>query len=186
MLLLLLLSLLVLSTGSDARRIRKRGLNHKVGLLTSPLTFVSLHVWVCVASLLYLLVSRLFSEKQKSVEVGERSQCYSTVPALLQRAGFTLREQFCGGGESWSGWPQTWVSDEDRAQSKQDRGVNEQSALSHVPQLKQEIEVIHAEIWTNKRLIQLLNHCFSKQQVSWALRLETVCSQGNKIHWPTN
>lgn len=34
----LLLSLLVLSTGSDARRIRKRGLNHKVGLLTSPLT----------------------------------------------------------------------------------------------------------------------------------------------------
>lgn len=36
-LLLLLLSLLVLSTGSDARRIRKRGLNHKVRLLISPL-----------------------------------------------------------------------------------------------------------------------------------------------------
>lgn len=34
---LLLLSLLVLSTGSDARRIRKRGLNHKVRLLISPL-----------------------------------------------------------------------------------------------------------------------------------------------------
>lgn len=33
----LLLSLLVLSTGSDARRIRKRGLNHKVGLQTSSL-----------------------------------------------------------------------------------------------------------------------------------------------------
>lgn len=34
----LLLSLLLLFTGSDARRIRKRGLNHKVRLLNSPLS----------------------------------------------------------------------------------------------------------------------------------------------------
>lgn len=40
---LLLLSLLVLSTGSDARRIRKRGLNHKVGPPASPLTRGDVH-----------------------------------------------------------------------------------------------------------------------------------------------
>lgn len=46
---LLLLSLLVLlSTGSDARRIRKRGLNHKVGLLTLHLTFC-MSVWFFVS-----------------------------------------------------------------------------------------------------------------------------------------
>lgn len=51
----LLLSLLVLSTGNDARRIRKRGLNHKVGQLTSPLTFVG----VC-GFLLYLFFVAAF------------------------------------------------------------------------------------------------------------------------------
>lgn len=51
--LVLLVSLLVLTTGSDARRIRKRGLNQKVGLLSLPeylflCTYEGVKFFLCV------------------------------------------------------------------------------------------------------------------------------------------
>lgn len=91
----LLLSLLILVTGSDARRIRKRGLNHKVGLLTSPLRLF-MSVWLCLALCCGLLGNTI------EVEVVESSQYYSAIPALSQRASFTPFGRFCGGGERWS------------------------------------------------------------------------------------
>lgn len=57
----LLLSLLVLSTGSDARRIRKRGLNHKVGLQTSSLRLF-MGAWL---SPIYLMADRRIVLKWK-------------------------------------------------------------------------------------------------------------------------
>lgn len=61
----LLLSLLILSTGSDARRIRKRGLNHKVRLLTSPLM---LFMGVQLSSMYFRTYFRIFSRKLITVQ----------------------------------------------------------------------------------------------------------------------
>lgn len=83
--LLVLLSLLVLSTGSDARRIRKRGLNHKVGHITSP--------FYCTYECVYFSVSGLFRESFK-VEVGESSQHCSTMSARLQGGTLSCQGSF--------------------------------------------------------------------------------------------
>ncbi|GLD68398.1 WAP four-disulfide core domain protein 1 [Lates japonicus] len=62
---LLLLSLLVLSTGSDARRIRKRGLNHKASFLF-PLAHVPL------SNPPFFPLSNLFLSSPPALRMGQK------------------------------------------------------------------------------------------------------------------
>lgn len=82
---LLLLSLLVLSTGSESKRIRKRGLNHKVRLIHSPLAEMS-----------EFLSCLCFSIQTR----GE-----SSTLALLDKTALTLWGQICSRGERRPSWP---------------------------------------------------------------------------------
>lgn len=102
--LLLLLSLLaLLATGSGTRRIRKRGLNHKVGMLTLVFSLFYGRVCMrasCVVSFCLTCCFLEYPPKWKEV----KAQCVTAQYQLCCRE-LPPWEQLCGWGERWSSWP---------------------------------------------------------------------------------